>query len=775
MENRPCRILLIEDDPGDAYLIKTYLADQSHLVGEVRHENTFEEGLERLAHESPDVVLLDLFLPDVDGLEAASRLRGEFPDIPIVLLTGLDDEAVASGALANGAQDYLVKGDVSGRLLARSIRYAIDRQAAERELRASEERYRRITESVTDYIYHVDFENGQPARTVHSPACVAVTGYTSEDFARAPFLWLTMVPSEDHEALKEHVSRIGRGEPVPPLVHRIVRKDGQIRWVRNTPVVHADPSGEIGGYDGLISDITETKRAGDERQRLVAAIDQVAESILITDRESIIQYVNPAFESITGYSRDEAIGRPASLLKSDRHEPPFYHRLWERLLSGQSWQGRMTNRRKDGTLFDEDKTITPVFGPNRQIVNFVSVGRDITRELEMEEKLRQSQKMEAIGQLAGGVAHDFNNQLAAILGYAEMMQPEVAGRADLSRYVDTIIETAGRASNLIEQLLSFARKGKARSTAIETPPLIDKVIDLLSRTLDRSIRVERDYAGGALSIVGDPTQIQNALLNLGVNARDAMPEGGTLIFRARRVELEESYCNALSQNAVTNPYIEISVRDTGIGMDEGTRERIFEPFFTTKPQDKGTGLGLASVYGAVRSHRGRIEVESAPGEGTEFRIHLPVPVEEKGPTRLEVPRELQPIRGRGRILVVDDEEPLRAFLGEMLEKLGYEVETASDGREALAYLAGKADETDLVILDMNMPGLGGGKTLQRIQERHPATKVLISTGYAEELQGIIEQGICVIRKPYTHFKLSEAVDQTLRGTCAPTATTAQAR
>ena len=361
------------------------------------------------------------------------------------------------------------------------------------------------------------------------------------------------------------------------------------------------------------------RRAEEERARLIAAIEAAAEVIVVTNNQGEIQYVNPAFEAITGYRREEAVGQNPRILKSGQTEPAVYRELWGTISSGRTWRGRFTNKKKDGSLFTEEVAISPVFDEQGAIVNYVAAKRDITTELELEEQLLQSQKLESLGTLATGISHDFNNILAIILGYSTMIETRAPSPEQVKQRFAAIAQAAERGANLVRQLLAFGRKSEKRPIILDINKLVVEIEGVLRETFPRNLTIEVRTADELPKIRVDPDQMHQVLLNLCINARDSMPSGGLLEISTR--------CGsprAIRQSgSADSQWVAIEVRDTGHGMDEATRQRIFEPFFTTKIAGSGTGLGLSVVYGIVRNHGGEIEVESQVDAGSRFVIYLP--------------------------------------------------------------------------------------------------------------------------------------------------------
>ena len=494
----------------------------------------------------------------------------------------------------------------------------------------------------------------------------------------------------------------------------------------------------------------------DERKRLFLAFEQLAELVVVSNVDGIIQYVNSTFTKITGYTREEAVGKRTNLLKSGAHDQEFYKRMWDTILSGKIFKARLTNKRKDGTIYYEDKTIAPVIDSNGRVVNFVEVGYDVTGQISLEEQLAQAQKLESIGLLAGGIAHDFNNILGAILGYASFMKNKMSEDHQFYKYVDTIERSATRAAELTSQLLAFARGGKYNVTPVNLNRIVLDTLGIIQNTFDKSIIVEKNLPQDIPTVEANPGQMQQVVMNLCVNARDAMPGGGILRVETSEVELTE---NDTKSNIEAHPgrYVLLIVSDTGIGMDKQTVQRIFEPFFTTKEKGKGTGLGLSMVYGIVRNHGGFINVESEPGKGTTFKVFYPASHRaEKKETG-----NMNDVKGGSEtILIAEDEDAMRELIKDILESGGYEVVTAENGEAAVDIYKKRKDQIDLVILDMIMPKMNGSEAFRELKKINPNILVLLSSGYSQDgkAQGLLNEGVAgFLGKPYQVRELLEKV------------------
>ncbi|MCC7069967.1 MAG: PAS domain S-box protein [Deltaproteobacteria bacterium] len=516
-------------------------------------------------------------------------------------------------------------------------------------------------------------------------------------------------------------------------------------------------------------ELDERRRVEGERERLAAVIEQATEMVMVTDRFGAIQYVNPAFESVTGYARGEVQGKNPRILRSGAQSPEQYRSLWAAISSGKTWRGRLVNRKKDGSYYTEDAIIAPVRDGAGLVTGYFALKRDITRDLSLEAQLQQAQKMEGIGRLAGGVAHDFNNLLSVILGSARFAL-DALHEADPVRGDLLEIERAGeRAAVLTRQLLAFSRRQALKAEPLDVNRVIGEMRKMLDRILGEDVALHEELAHTLGAVKADPGQIEQVIMNLVVNARDAMPHGGSLTIRTDDVEVDAGFA-AAHGGLDAGPQVRISVTDTGIGMDEITQSRIFEPFFTTKEAGKGTGLGLSTVYGIVAQSGGRIHVASEVARGTTFNIYLPridaTPV---------APRSAQPPpkdHGSETILVVEDEDAVRRIVRRVLEKAGYRVLAAANGGEGLLLCEQHDGPIDLAISDVVMPIMSGPDFIERARRVRPGLRVLFMSGYTDDSMvrhGLLEGELDLVGKPLSQDELLQRVRAALeqRGATPP--------
>ena len=509
----------------------------------------------------------------------------------------------------------------------------------------------------------------------------------------------------------ESFIRQGENEKIPADIEMKVATIGSRRIVQFT--IHDQ------------SRILNTEK---RRKLLATAVDQVAESVIITDTEGNIEYVNPAFEEISGYSLPEIIGKNPRILSSGQ-TPAFQLKLmWKEISSGNVWRGNFINKKKDGSIYREVATITPVKDSHGVIRNYVGVKRDITQQQLLEEQVRQSQKMQAIGTLAGGVAHDFNNILTAILGYAELSQVRCEKKSLLYENLGEIVRAADRAAQLVDQILKFSRQSEKSVASLRIGLIVKEVLKLLRASLPTNIEIVSDITSTAM-VKADPTQMHQVIMNLCTNAYQALDgRGGLIELRLNTVRLSPREGVEIG-NLKHGSYVCIQVKDNGIGIPPEYISRIFEPYFTTKNKQEGTGLGLSVVHGIVNDHAGAVTVVSIPGKGTCFTVYLPEAENNEEEKTTGTGKELATMTGT--ILVVDDEQPIVYFLEQVLAHLGYTVDAHVASTAALKAFEEKSEDYDLVITDMGMPVLTGLELMEKIKAVRPETPVILCTGYSQ--------------------------------------------
>ena len=661
---------------------------------------------------------------------------------------------------------YPLATAILGLLLVRRLRHDV----TTRSLGESESRYRSLFEGspLAKVVICPDDDRIVDA----NPAAARFYGY---DRSEMRGMELGRISTLSRDERSEILDRARQGT-LEGAHFRQRMADGSLREVE----MHGGPI-TLDGRDRIyvaLHDVTERREAETAiRQQAQdlrvqnAALEAAANPMVITDRDGIVEWVNPAFSRLTGYSAEETVGSDlGELVNSGVHDEAFFRELWRTILAGAVWEGDVTNRRKDGTLFREHQTVTPVRDAEGQITHFIAVKQDLTEYLELQSQLMQAQKMEAVGQLAGGVAHDFNNLLTVVSGSVQLARADAAPDSPIHERLQEIQDAGARAASLTRQLLTFSRRGMVIRTTLELNDLITETAQLLGRLLRDDIELALELTPEPTPIDADASRIEQILMNLSINARDAMPDGGRLTLETW-IEERGPANEAAPENPHPTPsrMVVLQVSDTGEGMPAEVRERAFEPFFTTKPQGEGTGLGLATVYGIVAQAGGSIALESEPGEGTSFRIRLPRshPSSEEGegvpePARGSLgpghnPQEEggEPERtpmASARVLLVEDDDAIRRVAERILEDAGHTVLSTGSPRRALELLERHSGRIDVLVADVMMPELTGPELGAKIRRRHPGVRMLFTSGHARETllaRGVLEDHHAFLAKPYT--------------------------
>ncbi len=795
-------VLLVEDDLAYArFATQTIAAVAPECV--VVHVPALAPALERLQHARFDAVLLDLGLPDSEGLTTLVAVAQAVPALPIVVLTGRSDEELSRAALRQGAQDYVIKGETHPDQLARALRYAIDRKRAiasvERRLRLLNDASalleagnydtmldrvaRLIVSSFAELCVMLQLNPGGAVEQVHlaharpeQEGQLQSLGDAFRDFT-APVLpeYLTailqgrsVIVDADHEP----ISRVLQTDRAVEACRRL-----DVRSVMLVPIAAgAAPCGVMilgSSRSAPPFDATDLATAEDLARRAALAIENgrlVREARELFDADLTGNFVaavdgtltdcNPAFARMLGYeSGHEAVqGGALAIFGGDVS--------WRDFVGGVARDRRvrqheMALRGRDGVAVHVLVSATGLFSERGQLATIRGQLYDLTAHKQLEEQLSQSQKMEAVGRLAGGIAHDFNNLLMVIGGQTGRLLEQLPETEPLRRNAEAIAAAADRAAGLTQQLLAFSRRQVLSPQVVSLNAVVRNVYGMLERVIGEDITCVLSLSEGIESVKADPGRIEQALLNLAVNARDAMPEGGTLAISTSIVELDELYAR---QHIGARPgrFVMLAVSDTGCGMDPETRTRVFEPFFTTKEVGKGTGLGLSMVYGIVKQSGGYIWVYSELGLGTTFKIYLPAT--EAPPETLQ-PRPAPSVpTGTETILLVEDEDGVRELLEEILSAQGYRVLAASRGVEALQISELLDEEIQVLVTDVVMPHMSGHELAMRLRARRPALRVLYLSGYTDDAiahHGIVEVDASFLQKPFTRAALATKVREVL--------------
>lgn len=513
----------------------------------------------------------------------------------------------------------------------------------------------------------------------------------------------------------------------------------------------------------------ERKRVKEELHKLSRAVEQSANTIIITNIEGYIEYANPKFTETSGYSLADALEQHTRILKSGLTSPEVYQQLWETINAGKEWRGEFQNRKKSGEIYWESASISPIRNTDGVITHFLAVKEDITARKQaeeahakLEEQLRQSQKMESIGRLASGVAHDFNNLLTVILGYSDLLQIKVGIKHPWVEDLEQIRRAGERAATLTRQLLAFSRQQALAPVILDLNRLVINLQKMLERLIGEDITLSTTTHPALWPITADPGQIEQVVMNLVVNARDAMPTGGKITIETNNVYLDDNYAQVHIE-APIGPCVMLAVTDTGYGMDSAIQARIFEPFFTTKEQGKGTGLGLSTVYGIIKQSGGDITVYSEPGQGTTFKIYLPAT--EAPAISLATPQtQMVSHHSTETILLVEDDDSLRSLVRKTLQAEGYTILAAGSGAEALSLVKQLHGEVDLLLTDVVMPSMSGREVAEQLSALYPKAKILFMSGYTNDTvvrHGLLTTEIEFLAKPFTPNTLITRVNTLL--------------
>jgi two-component system, cell cycle sensor histidine kinase and response regulator CckA len=781
--NRPIQVLLVEDNPGDARLLQEILADVTSAEFELTLIDRLEVALQWLNTNNCDIILLDLSLPDSHGLETVVRTCTQAPTIPIIVLTGLDDETLALSAMQEGAQDYLVKGQQvdSGNMLVRSMRYAIERKQAEQTLKRQIERERLVTaiaqhirqslnlneilnttvEEVRQFlqvdrvlIYYLLTDNsGKVINEAVLPEYPVLLGkaFSEEAFPKeahqayyqGKIRAITDIEQDNIEPCQaEFLRQLGvKAKLVVPILqgtnlwglliaHQCIHlrqwQPLEIELLQQlaTQVGIAVQQSEL--YQQVQTELMERKLSEQIIREQASLLDISTDAILVRDLEHRILFWNRGAERLYGWLVEDVLHKNVNKILYREFSPELQTALQVIVEKGE-WQGelhKVTKEGKDIIVASRWSLARDAAGEPKSIL---TVDTDITEKKQLEAQFLRAQRLESLGTLASGIAHDLNNMLTPILASSELLQMRIPKDDALTQKLLKIIESSsGRGADLVRQVLSFTRGIEGKHTNLSVKHLIVEIKQIISQTFPKSIKFTSNMPADLWAVSADATQLHQVLINLAVNARDAMPNGGNLDITATNLLIDETFAR-IHLEARVGQYVAITISDSGIGIAPEILERIFEPFFTTKEIGKGTGLGLSTAIGIIKSHSGFVTVSSQVGKGTEFKLFLPAILEvEQSPVK-----ELELPMGNGElILIVDDESSIREITQISLGTYNYRTILASDGMEAIAQYSQHQHEIALVLMDMMMPSMGGAAAIRTLQTINPQVKIVAISGVA---------------------------------------------
>jgi two-component system cell cycle sensor histidine kinase/response regulator CckA len=804
------RVLIVDDQEENLYLLRSLFEGQGFEVVEA---SDGAEALELARQHKPDLVVSDLLMPGVDGYRLLRSWRADevVGTVPFIVYTATyttpRDERLA---LALGADLFLVKPaepDVLLQGVADVLSH--ERQATLRTLPEDAALLREYTEVVVRKleakVAEVEALNEQlqdqivrradtEARLVETEARVRTTfehvavgiAHTTIDgtfvwvndrlcqmtgYSRGELLGTTgvMLSAAEEDRVSGAQSRqelLTGDRPVIAALRRFRHKDGSLVWGNVVTALVRDRFGEPTHFVAIVVDVTEQRKNEEALLLRDRAIQQVSQGIVISDArepDAPILYVNAGFEAITGYGPADVLGHNCRFLKGPETDAATVATIRDAVTTGHACAVEILNYRKDGTPFWNALSINPVRDTDGLVTHLVGVLDDITERRRLGDQLRQSQKMEAVGRLAGGVAHDFNNLLTIICGYADLLRMRSQLHDAEREMVNEIAAAGERASALTRQLLGFSRQTLLQPRVVDVNAVVIDTSRLLRRLLGEDILLTTLLAPELPPVKVDPGQLGQILMNLAVNSRDAMPRGGQLTVETARASLDKPLVT-FPPGGIAGPHVLLAISDTGMGMTPEVQSRIFEPFYTTKEPDRGTGLGLSVVFGIVQQSGGRIHVYSEPGRGTTFKVYLPVVTESVAAP----PTDLldNPPHGTETILLVEDEPGVREFAATILALYGYTVLAAHDGADALRQAAASAQPIDLVLTDVVMPGMSGPELVGLLEGRSPGLKVVFMSGYTDDAvirHGLLTADVAFIQKPYSAQALAEKVRATLDG------------
>jgi len=758
---RPVRILHLEDDENDQVLVREMLRADG-LICEVIPVKTRNDFNSTLRQSKYDLIISDYTLPSFDGLRALSLACEVCPETPLIFFSGTIGEDAAVESLRNGAVDYVLKQRPSR--LAPAVRRALHnrqertlRKQAETALQQSEERFRIIARATNDVLWEWNIKTNH---VWFSENFQAVFGYARQSPDATLEWWLDLIHPDDKGRVTTGMTTLlASGGRVWWDEHLIRRANGVYAQVLDRASVMYDPAGRPQRMIGVTIDMSERKQAEEKIREQAALLDKARDAIMVVDLQERILYWNQSAERIYGWAAAEVMGKPLQEVLFHGKPPPDLQQTIQSVKDRGEWVGELHELAKDGRPIIVQGRSTMIRDEQDRPKSLLIINTDITERKLLEEQFLRAQRLESLGILVSGIAHDLNNTLSPILMGVEIVRAEV-NSPDLENILHTIRTSARRSAEMVRQLLTFARGGEAKKVLLYPAQLVKEMGRIITDTFPKSIQCRVRVDPSCWPVRGLPTQLHQVLLNLCVNARDAMPAGGTLTLSVKNTQLGPADV-VVHPDARPGNYLCVSVADTGTGIPAGQLDKIFEPFFTTKAPGKGTGLGLSTSRSIAKNHGGFITVHSEAGRGAEFKFHLPAAAETPEETVTE-PISLPPGSGEC-ILIVDDEEAILAIMRSTFENYGYQVLTAGSGLEAIVRFTQNSDAVHLIIADLAMPFMDGRTAIQALRKIRPDVKVIVASGSEREVEELQKQiqinGF--IPKPFTNEHLLNTVHQVL--------------
>jgi two-component system, cell cycle sensor histidine kinase and response regulator CckA len=723
IRHHPIKILLVEDNPGDVLLLQETLSEITFVDLELVNVERMKIALSRLQSEEFDVILLDLVLPDSNGLDTFIQIHQQAPLIPIVVLTGITDETLAIRAMQAGAQDYLVKGQVSGsELLIRSIRYAIERKRIEAALQQREQELRTLTENAPDIISRFD----QQLRFLYVNSAVKeATGLSVQDCLGKKISELGF-PEAQLKQWEEAIQQVFSTGEKKLIEYEFSPPNEAKRYYQSQFAPEFAADGSIQSVLAIARNISDLKLAEQKIREQATLIDISPDAIMVCDLDCHVLFWNQGAEQVYGWTVAEILHQEVGKLLLQQNSSQLETSL-QKILQVGKWQGELNKVTKAGQIIQVSSRWKLLQNESGEAYAILMIDRDITEQKQLENQFLRAQRLESLGTLASGIAHDLNNVFTPILGIAQLLPLKLPPLNEQNKgLLKILVDSSKRGAYMVKQILTFARGLEGDQVPLQISHLLIELEAMCKSTFPKSIEIKLDIFTRNLWLVSaNTTHLHQVFMNFSVNARDAMPHGGVLSISAENIVIDENYART-NLEAKVGPYVVITFKDTGVGIPPEHIDRIFEPFFTTKVMGEGTGLGLSTAMGIIKNHSGFMTVSSQVGQGTQFQVFLPaIEIAATAPAEaLGLPC------GQGElILVVDDEENIREMLKITLENYNYSVITADNGIEAIAAYTTQSN-IKAVLIDMMMPLMDGTAAIQTLKQFNPQIKIIACSGIA---------------------------------------------